>query len=217
MVAYILILVLNRNDLTQLPLVFQDWHMGFSEFCCFCQDGATDLLGDLWRHGKSQFTWAGPWRSLLRQCRGSADRRAMLGVTTVLDTAHPDKFLLARCWIMGCLLYFLRLAETNKKLVCEYEYIYIYILYIYIFINNFIIIIYKLILGHGPCKKTRPIWIFVSSELASWWLPCSTLWDWRLLVALGLAKMSQGWHGVIPPFWVMSVYYTVYIQDTSRH
>ena len=48
-----------------------------------------------------------------------------------LDTAHPDKFLLARCWIMGCLLYFLRLAETNKKLVCEYEYIYCIYIYIY--------------------------------------------------------------------------------------
>lgn len=53
-----------------------------------------------------------------------------------------------------------------------------------------------------------------SVELASWWLPCSTLWDWRLLVALGLAKMSQGWHGVIPPVLSdVSILYSIY----TRH
>lgn len=39
---------------------------------------------------------------------------------------------------------------------------------VYIYINFFIIIIYKLILGHGPCKKTRPIWIFVSAAFFRW-------------------------------------------------
>lgn len=27
---------------------------------------------------------------------------------------------------------------------------------------------------------------------ASWWLSCPTLWPWRLMVAMGLAKMPQG-------------------------
>ena len=39
---------------------------------------------------------------------------------------------------------------------------------------------------------------FLSLVPASWWLSCPTLWPWRLLVAMGLAKMSQGewrpWH-----------------------